>query len=29
MNKYDIIIAGSGLGGLECAEIQSKEGFNV
>lgn len=29
MSKYDIIIAGSGLGGLECAEILSKEGYNV
>ena len=29
MNKYDIIIAGSGLGGLECGAILSKEGYNV
>lgn len=29
MNKYDIIIVGSGLGGLECAAILSKEGYNV
>lgn len=29
MTKYDFIIAGSGLGGLECAAILSKEGFNV
>lgn len=29
MNKYDIIIIGSGLGGLECGAILSKEGFNV
>lgn len=29
MNKYDIIIIGSGLGGLECATILSKEGYNV
>ncbi|MBK5720106.1 NAD(P)/FAD-dependent oxidoreductase [Dysgonomonas sp. Marseille-P4677] len=29
MSKYDIIIAGSGLGGLECAAILSKEGYNV
>lgn len=29
MNRYDIIIAGSGLGGLECAAILSKEGYNV
>lgn len=29
MSKYDIIIIGSGLGGLECGTILSKEGFNV
>ncbi|NDV60705.1 NAD(P)/FAD-dependent oxidoreductase [Bacteroides sp. 519] len=29
MSKHDIIIAGSGLGGLECAAILSKEGYNV
>ncbi|MDU1890203.1 MAG: FAD-dependent oxidoreductase [Dysgonomonas sp.] len=29
MNKYDIIIAGSGLGGLECGALLSKEGYNV
>lgn len=29
MNKYDIIIIGSGLGGLECGVILSKEGYNV
>lgn len=29
MEKYDIIIVGSGLGGLECGAILSKEGFNV
>lgn len=29
MSKFDIIIAGSGLGGLECAAMLSKEGFNV
>lgn len=29
MNKYDIIIIGSGLGGLECGAILSKEGYNV
>ena len=29
MSKYDIIIIGSGLGGLECGAILSKEGFNV
>lgn len=29
MSKYDIVIVGSGLGGLECAAILSKEGYNV
>ena len=29
MSKYDIIIIGSGLGGLECGATLSKEGFNV
>lgn len=29
MNKYDIIIIGSGLGGLECGAILSKEGYHV
>jgi all-trans-retinol 13,14-reductase len=29
MNKYDVIIIGSGLGGLLCGYILSKEGFNV
>ena len=29
MNKYDIIIIGSGLGGLQTAYILSKEGYNV
>jgi len=29
MEKYDIIIIGSGLGGLVCANTLSKEGFNV
>lgn len=29
MSKYDIVIAGSGLAGLECAAILSKEGFHV
>lgn len=28
-NKFDIVIIGSGLGGLACAYILSKEGFNV
>jgi len=28
-NEYDIIIAGSGLGGLVCANILSKEGLKV
>lgn len=29
MSKHDIIIIGSGLGGLECATLLSKEGYNV
>lgn len=29
MAKYDIVIIGSGLGGLECAYILSKEGYSV
>jgi len=29
MAKYDIVIVGSGLGGLCCGYILSKEGFNV
>ncbi len=29
MNKFDIIIIGGGLGGLLCANVLSKEGFNV
>ena len=29
MEKYDIIIIGSGLGGLVCANILSKEGYKV
>lgn len=29
MLKYDIIIIGAGLGGLLCANILSKEGYNV
>jgi len=28
-NKYDILILGAGLGGLECALILSKKGFKV
>ncbi|NOX86822.1 MAG: FAD-dependent oxidoreductase, partial [Chlorobi bacterium] len=28
-NKYDIIIIGAGLGGLECAYILSKKGYKV
>lgn len=28
MSKYDIIIIGSGLGGLECGAILSKEGLS-
>jgi all-trans-retinol 13,14-reductase len=27
--KYDVVIVGSGLGGLQCAYILSKEGYNV
>ena len=27
--KYDVIIVGSGLGGLECGVMLSKEGYNV
>lgn len=29
MSKYDVVIVGSGLGGLECATILSKEGYSV
>lgn len=29
MSKYDIIIIGSGLGGLECGTMLSKEGYSV
>ena len=29
MKRYDAVIIGSGLGGLECAYILSKEGYNV
>jgi all-trans-retinol 13,14-reductase len=29
MAKYDVIIIGSGLGGLECGYILSKKGYNV
>ena len=29
MQKYDVIIIGSGLGGLECGYILSKEGYKV
>ncbi len=28
-DKYDVIVVGSGLGGLECAAMLSKEGLNV
>ena len=27
--KYDVVIIGSGLSGLQCAYILSKEGFSV
>lgn len=29
MKKYDVVIIGSGLGGLECGYILSKKGYNV
>lgn len=29
MDKFDVIIIGSGLGGLECAALLAKEGMNV
>ncbi|HEX8545633.1 MAG TPA: NAD(P)-binding protein, partial [Cytophagaceae bacterium] len=29
MEKFDVVIVGSGLGGLECANILSKEGYSV
>lgn len=29
MHQYDVIIIGSGLGGLECGAILSQEGYNV
>lgn len=29
MSKYDVVIIGSGLGGLESAYILSKEGYKV
>jgi all-trans-retinol 13,14-reductase len=29
MQKYDVVIIGSGLGGLQCAYILSKQGMNV
>lgn len=29
MEKYDVVIIGSGLGGLECGAILSREGFSV
>ncbi len=28
-NQYDVVIIGSGLGGLECGVMLSKEGYNV
>ena len=27
--KYDVVVIGSGLGGLECAYILSRAGFRV
>ena len=29
MQKYDIVIIGSGLGGLICAAVLSREGYSV
>lgn len=29
MSKYDVVVVGSGLGGLECAAMLSKEGYHV
>jgi len=29
MSRYDVVVAGSGLGGLECAAMLSKEGYSV
>lgn len=29
MNKYDVIIIGSGMGGLVCGDILSREGYSV
>ena len=29
MNRYDIVIIGSGIGGLVCGAILSKEGYRV
>src|SRR6478735_7627768 len=29
MNDFDIIIIGSGMGGLVCGDLLSKEGYNV
>lgn len=29
MNKYDVIVIGSGLGGLECGYIMAKRGYRV
>ena len=29
MSKYDIVIIGSGLGGLQCAYILGKKGYKV
>lgn len=29
MSRYDMVIAGGGLAGLECAAILAKEGMHV
>ena len=29
MNNFDIVIIGSGMGGLVCGDILSKEGYTV
>ena len=29
MNQFDIVVIGSGMGGLVCADILSREGYKV